>query len=248
MVCDREAGPLAYPDCLPLLPANTVLAFGRTLVVAPHPDDESLGCGGAIALLRDHDLPVHVLFVSDGSGSHPNSLAWPTDELIDLREREATAALDTLGVEATERTFLRLPDRAVPLPGSAGFEPACQQIRASIERFQPDTLLLPWRRDPHGDHRATWHLVDAIAPRARRFEYPIWVWELGEPEDAPRAGEVYAWRLDITDVLPRKRVAIAAHRSQTTNLIDDDPDGFRLTECDLRHFQRPYEIYLEACR
>ncbi len=79
------------------------------------------------------------------------------------------------------------------------------------------------------------------------FEYPIWVWELGAPDDMPRAGEAYAWRLDIADALPRKRTAIAAHRSQTTGLIDDDPEGFRLTERELRHFHRPYEVYLEAC-
>ena len=53
--------------------AETVIDWGKTLVVAPHPDDESLGCGGAIVLLRKFGNEVTVLTVSDGALSHPNS-------------------------------------------------------------------------------------------------------------------------------------------------------------------------------
>ena len=59
------------------------------------------------------------------------------------------------------------------------------------------------------------------------------------------AGEVAAWRLDVRAVLPLKEVAIAAHRSQTTDLIADDSDGFRLLPHVLAHFTRPWEIFLE---
>lgn len=246
MAASLLGSPLADVESLPLLPADAVTGFGRTLVVAPHPDDESLGCGGAIALLRERGRPVHVLFVSDGTGSHPSSRAYPAPALTALREREALDALAMLGVEADAITFLRLPDRSVPRAGSAGFADAARQFRACIDQFAPDTILLPWRRDPHCDHRAAWELVTTTAPDTPRLiEYPIWVWELGEHGDSPQAGEMHGWRLDICAVLPRKLAAIAAHVSQTTDLIDDDSDGFRLSNADLRHFNRSSEVFLE---
>jgi LmbE family N-acetylglucosaminyl deacetylase len=103
--------PLACPQSLPLLPPETTRSFGPTLVVAPHQDDESLGCGGTIALLRAAGVPVRVLFISDGSGSHPGSRRYPPQALTALRNAEAREALALLGVDPAESTFLALPDR-----------------------------------------------------------------------------------------------------------------------------------------
>ena len=64
----------------------------------------------------------------------------------------------------------------------------------------------------------------------------------------PRADEVMGWRLDVRAALPLKEAAIAAHRSQTTDLIADDPGGFRLLPQVLAHFTRPWEIFLEEQR
>lgn len=244
------SSPLGRPEALPLRPPDALDLFGRTLVVAPHPDDESLGCGGAIALLRARGHSVHVLFVSDGTLSHPSSRRYSAPRLAALREEEALAALAALGVEQESATFLRLRDRAVPSPGAANFDAAVDRCRALIDDIGPQTILAPWRRDPHPDHRASWSLIDAALARdpaydVRRVEYLIWLWELAADDDAPRPNEVTPWRLDIGSVLPRKRAAIAAHRSQTTALIDDDPTGFRLTPDILAHFAHPWEIYLE---
>lgn len=247
-----SASPLADPLRLPLRPATTVREFGPTLVIAPHQDDESLGCGGAIALLRRAALPVSVVFVSDGTGSHPRSAAYPPGRLRETREAEALAALAALGVAAGAVSFLRLRDTAVPMVGDDAFAAASARIAAIIDRAAPATILLPWRRDPHCDHQAAWQLVGAAladrADRPRLLEYPIWVWELARDGDLPHPGEVEGWRLDITEVLPRKEAAIAAHISQTTGLIDDDPGGFRLLPRVLAHFTRPWEIFLEARR
>lgn len=242
--------PLDEPRALPLLPAETVTGWGPTLVVAPHQDDESLGCGGAIALLRRSGLSVTILFISDGTGSHPNSRAYPPQRLRDMREAEALAALALLGVSGEAAIFLRLPDTAVPLPGGPGFVAAMARVGAALDAAAPRTILLPWRRDPHCDHRAAWELVRAAlagrAARPRLLEYPIWVWELAGAGDLPLPGEVDGWRLAIDEVLPQKAAAIAAHHSQTTALIDDDPTGFRLLPEVLAHFAAPWEIYLES--
>jgi LmbE family N-acetylglucosaminyl deacetylase len=245
---------LAAPARVPLRPAAAAAELGPTLVVAPHPDDESLGCGGTIALLRDAGCTVHVLVVSDGAASHPGSRRYPPRALRALRQREARRALAILGVDSGAVTFLGQPDSAVPTVDAAGFADSVAGIRRALHAvgFRPSTVLLPWRRDPHCDHRAAWQLthaaLDARGWRPRRLEYPIWAWEAAEPDDAPRPDEASAWRLDVGRVLARKRAAIAAYRSQTTDLIDDDPTGFRLAAASLANFERPWELYLEVRR
>lgn len=242
--------PLLSPQTLPLCPPETVQEWGETLVVAPHPDDESLGCGGAIALLSRHGLSPTVLFISDGTGSHPNSRRCPAPVLRALREGEAREALSRLGASPLESVFLGIKDGAVPSAQSPGFVETVALCRAVLDSVQPQTVLLPWRRDPHPDHRATSEIMRAAlsagAPVVRVLEYPIWTWERAAPEDLPCAGEAQAFRLDITPVFDAKQQAIDAHQSQVTHLIDDDPQGFWLSPEVLAHFVRPWEVYLEA--
>ncbi|MEP6925237.1 MAG: PIG-L deacetylase family protein [Pyrinomonadaceae bacterium] len=241
---------LAAPEKLPLLAAETVKNWGKTLIVAPHPDDESLGCGGAIALLRSYDCVVEVLVMSDGTLSHPNSKKFPALVLRDLRENEIISALEILGGAAMNISFLRYPDRSVPNKDSDEFPQAVEICQKFLEKTKPKTILLPWRRDPHPDHFAANQIISAakthlsFAPKI--IEYPIWLWELATGADAPQSSEVKAWRLNIETVLAKKQTAIAAHRSQTTDLIDDDPTAFRLTPEILMDFAAPWEIYLET--
>lgn len=80
------------------------------------------------------------------------------------------------------------------------------------------------------------------APRI--IEYPIWDWD-AEQRGNVGCERVSGWRLDISSVLEIKLRAIAAYRSQTTDSIDDDPEGFRLTPKMLENFAQPWELYLE---
>ena len=75
------------------------------IVVAPHPDDESLACGGLIADACRQGLRGKVVIVSDGAGSHPNSKAYPPDRLRSLREEEAKQAGAELGLKPEEICF-----------------------------------------------------------------------------------------------------------------------------------------------
>lgn len=231
----------ANPTALPLLPPCEVVT-DNVLVVAPHPDDETLGCGGAIALLRSLNCKVQVLVISDGTLSHPRSRKYPAPALRALRESETLAAMSLLGVEASDVTFLGLPDGAIPTQTST-------QVKDAVTKCRPNTIFLPLRYDPHPDHRATWQLIHAvlvdllISPRI--IEYPIWDWDTRQ-RGLPEPDMVRAWRLDISQVVELKQQAIAAYRSQTTDLIDDDPEGFRLTPEMLANFTHPWEVYLEA--
>ncbi|UFH56941.1 PIG-L deacetylase family protein [Spirosoma sp. KNUC1025] len=223
--------------------------IGSALVVAPHPDDESLGCGGTIALLRQCGYAVQVLFVSDGTMSHPNSPSYPAERLRTVREAEALEALDTLGVPTENVFFMRQKDTQVPTSDCAGFADAVEVIYNFLLTVQPATVFVPWRRDPHRDHRASWQLLMAAVAKLHKppriLEYLIWLWELGTEQDMPGRDEVRAWYVPIESVMALRNQAVAAHRSQVSRLIDDDPTAFYLSPELLMHFDKPRELFLE---
>ena len=222
----------------------------RVLVVAPHPDDESLGCGGLVATLALTGTSFCFVFVTDGGASHPGSRAWPRERLVACRRDEAVEALRRLNVEDANIIFLALPDAAMPARGSPAWDKSVAQFAEIITEFNPALALLPWRRDPHCDHRASWRLAkDGLKladAHAKTLEYPIWLDEFGEEDDRPRDDEARPVVFDVASVLEAKLAAIAAHLTQTTALIDDDPNGFRLTEAVIQRLATPTETYWQA--
>lgn len=232
---------------IPVAPEQCVSGFGTTLIVAPHADDESLGCGGLIALLRKYGQPVFILLLSDGTLSHPNSKEYPAERLRELRETELTNAAALLGVEAENLIFCRYQDRSVPSASDAAFKTAVGKLHQLLQSIRPQSIFVPWRRDPHPDHRAAFQLLTAAnSQQAKVYEYPIWLQDLGQPADLPTPEEVSPFRLDISRVQSQKQAAIAAHQSQTTRLIQDDPGGFILSEEMLRQFDVPYETFYQS--
>ena len=224
---------------------------GPVLAVAPHPDDESLGCGGLLALLVDAGLTVDVVLVSDGAASHPGSRRWPPERLGALRFAEMRDALGCLGVDAERLIALGLPDGAVPADDDPGFAAAAAALARVLARSAPRTLVVPWRRDAHADHRASHALVREAMRRspppepARLLEYAVWD-ERASPDERPRPGEAVEWRVDIGPVRARKAAAIAAHRSQRGLVVDDDPSGFVLPEAMCERAAGPAERYWEV--
>ncbi len=224
-------------------------SLGPTCVIIPHPDDEALGCGGLLALLRLAGQSVSAVLVSDGSASHPNSKVFSPEARRAVREGELRHALSVLGID-DEPLLLRLPDGAVPAaPGQPGFVEAAARLHEALRQQEPQTLLLPWRRDPHPDHRASYALAQAacagLPHPPRQLEYLVWAWERAAPADLPQpADKVQELRLDIAAVLPQKLRALAAHRSQIApGVFTDDAEGFLLPAGMLVRFERPYEIY-----
>ena len=241
----RAAGDvLAQMAALPFAGLDDIISPGPALLLAPHPDDETLGCGGLIAESCALGRELHVLVITDGTGSHAGSRAWPAERLRALREREALQAVGALGLAADRIGFLGLRDTAAPHEGAA-LDHAVSRIAAHATERDARTVLTTWRHDPHGDHVAVSLMGDAVARAigARLLHYPVWGWTLPAGHLLPDA-PIRGWRLDITHHLPAKRRAIAAHRSQTTDLIDDDPSGFRLPDEFLALFTRPFEVFL----
>jgi len=228
---------------------------GAALVLAPHPDDESLGCGGFIAGCAAQGRTVRVVVVSDGTGSHPCSRAWPAPRLAALRQEETRVAAVALGLDAArDLVFLGMPDRAVP-----GTGPECEAAAAAVLQATPATpaaVFVTWRHDPHADHTAAFAIAATVTRTlpagTRLFAYPIWGLAFAHPipgfplpPEPDLASPPRGLRLDIASHLPAKRRAIAAHASQTTALIEDDPGGFRLPLEALALAFRPFETFLE---
>ncbi len=249
LVMSSSSSRVSAIESLPLRSADEAfLGCQRAAVVAPHPDDETLGCGGAIALLQQRSIPVHVLVMSDGAQSHPQSKSYPAERLMAQREQETCAALETLGISAPKVTFFRWPDTAVPGLGDPDFAAAVDLCCESLQRYQPSLLFVPWQLDQHCDHRATWQIVQQAIfnwPQPpRQVVYSIWGDHSAGLAALP-VGET-GWRLDIRSVVALKRQAVMTHQSQTTDLIDDDPSGFRLTPAMLNNLIQPWETYLEV--
>ena len=239
------AAALAAIGRLPVRPLSAITEAGPPLILAPHPDDESLGCGGLIASACEAGPPPFVLVITDGAGSHPNSRAYPPARLRATRQQEARRAVAALGLPPDRIGFLGLPDTQAPMTGPA-FDAAVTAVASLALRIGAGTLVASWAYDPHADHEATHHIAAAAARETgiRHLSYPVWGLTL--PPDAQLPGPLpTGFRLDIADWLPRKRRAIAAHRSQTSDLIADDPHGFKLPAEFLALFDQPFETFLD---
>jgi len=201
----------AWLQALPRHEATHWLAdIGRLVVVSPHPDDETLGCGGLIAEARRLGVDVLVLSVTDGEACYADDPEWPPERTRLVRRAELRAALTTLGVADDALVALDVGDGGV-----AAREDALASTLESL--IAPgDVVLTTWRFDGHPDHeataRATARAVKAVG--ARVMEYPVWAWHWIDPErgDARLQG-AFACRLsDAAQVA--KREALAAFASQ----------------------------------
>jgi LmbE family N-acetylglucosaminyl deacetylase len=181
------------------------------LVAAPHPDDEVLGCGGSIAHHAAAGRQVHVMYLTSGERGGPGH----SGELGRLREREAVAAMDVLGVPAGNLSFLRIPDGRIDpaAPGQVG------AVSAAVRRLRPALLYLPHPADASFDHRAAFQLCWRAAGMSGSRNFPGWGtgphwvaavlgYEVWSPISEP------GYYQDITAVLPRKLEALACYQSQ----------------------------------
>lgn len=172
----------------PLPKPLTLIKGGKVLVFSPHPDDETLGCGGTLALLRDNGCAVKVVFVTDGGGA--GSLP---EGSIAIRQQEAKAALTTLGVQ--DWLFLDEPD------GSFRSHPKFERQALEImQHFQADWLFLPSVLDYHRDHVAIGQTLFSIWQRYKTAER-LFFYEIWSPVPATHV-------VDISSVIDLKRQAI----------------------------------------
>lgn len=238
----------------PVTVGELLAPAGALLVVAPHPDDETLGCGAAISAALASGRRVIVVLLTNGENSHPRSRTYPPDVLAALRRQEMAGALEALtaksGAEAPSVHALHLPDGGVPTAGPNA-ERAVGAIATIARLASVRTIWCTWRGDPHCDHAAAAALSDrveeAMSGRSShsvlRRDYAVW----------GRFGAVLPGE-DRLLVLPpgahaaAKAEAMDRYRSQLTPMIDDDPDGFVMPPKLVRHFAIAPELFIDERR
>lgn len=213
----------------------------RAVVVAAHPDDETLGLGGAIPHLLASGASVVVVATSDGEASHPKSTAVTPDLLRSWRQAEAAAALacladDLPGHASTIR--LGLPD------GALADSQALLEDHIGELLGPNDWCFATWDGDGHPDHEAVGRAAGAASERtgARLVAYPIWAWHWAVPGD-PRLPWDRARRVVLSRwARDRKEQALRCFLSQVEPVGPAPGDAPVLGPGDLAHFTRPDEV------
>lgn len=200
------------------------------LVLAPHPDDETLGCGGTIAHKRRAGARVRVAFLTNGERSHPD---LPPATLGTLRRREAVAAGRELGVPEAELTFFGLPDGGL----ARHREAAKARVADLLDELRPREVYVPHRLDGPLDHGVTAESALAAIRHVGRpvlvHEYAVWLWH-GFPWVAwayqavrpvgvgpwarARCLREMRWAVPLGETLAAKCRAIERYASQTRRL------------------------------
>jgi LmbE family N-acetylglucosaminyl deacetylase len=213
------------------------------LVLAPHPDDETLGCGATIMRKLAAGTAVQVVVAADGRHAQ-RSDKFSAEALAEIREKEACRACGILGLPRENIAFLRFEDWRL----ADNRRPLRDRLFDILDQINPAEIFVSSIIDNHPDHRILAELArELVQARRNRFllyEYPIWFWD-------PRV-----WR--VRDLLGlrtrvvrteefrlRKHKAIAAYKSQITNLTGERGWG-TLRKGFLRQFLQAEEIFFEV--
>lgn len=220
--------------------AESMLPHQRVCVFAPHPDDETLGCGGLLQQLAANGNPMVLVHVTNGTQSHPNSQIYPPEQLDSIRPQESQSALQVLGVAQQVTTI------ALELSDGNVFAQRSQFNEKLATIIQPnDILVTPFRHDGHPDHEATGQVVAAFAKQHQLpcYQVLIWAWHWAKPADS-RIPWHNATRLDLTaEQVQRKTQAIACFKSQIT--VDESTNNPPVLSAQtIARISQPWEIYL----
>lgn len=211
--------------------------FDQLVVVAAHPDDESLGAGGLLAAASRLGIAVAVVIATMGERSHPDSPTHSPGQLTVLRRAEVFSALGAVA-----------PDGVVRLVhlGDGRLADQREQLTVALRPLVVGNRVLivaPWRGDQHPDHEAAGDVAAAVAESTggTLLEYPIWAWHWARPGQLPV--DLVRWNLTAGD-RAAKATAVAAHVSQTQPLSPLPGDEAILPAEIGAHFERTFEIFV----
>ena len=183
-------------------------ARARWLVLAPHPDDETIGAGALIAQAAAAGRLAAIVYLTDGSGSHPLADSHDRARLIACRAGEARGSLRRLTGRSVPIWFLGWRDGHPFAVGTAPFARSARRLAWLVRAFRVDAIAVTAGDETHGDHVAAFALARVAAGRATVFAYRVWGGAMPRDRRAPL----------VTAAMPlgQRRHALAAHRSQMT--------------------------------
>lgn len=164
------------------------------MTLAPHPDDEALGCGGALLRLREKGIPGTLVYLTNGESLYGS----PSAEIAERRKEEAKKSSSMLGCK--EHIFLGFPDGDI----EGNRRQAYDQLHALLDERRPDLVLSPSLIDHHSDHIATARLALQLLNALKSFTLIFY--------------EVYStlrfnYLLDITQSAEEKKKVIMNYRA-----------------------------------
>lgn len=157
-----------FQDSSKLVMPNSVL------IVAPHPDDEVLGCSGLIQRLLNEGKQVDVAILSGGGKSHAGCCEIDESTLIESRRNLSRKAAKILGLPLENLHFLDYPD------GSIAFDCSeTDQLRKLIDTLQPEAIFIPHKGEGWSDHLEAGRIVRKLVGEMSDvplYEYCVWFW------------------------------------------------------------------------
>ena len=209
------------------------------VVVAPHQDDETFGCGGVIALKRQKVVPVTIVFVSVVGGSRRNK-GVTINEIIATRQAEALAAARVLGVATEDVKFLGYPDTQLASLNPDARLKVVEQLKTFLNQHDRVEVYVTFKKDLHPDHEAAYQFVTEASQESssevRLFEYLVWMRWMGKfLRNLTWADLPGLMKVPIHPVLGVKLQAIQAYPSQIQALAK----GM------LRCFKQPWEVFVQ---
>jgi LmbE family N-acetylglucosaminyl deacetylase len=196
---------------------------GRVVVFAPHPDDETLGCGGTIAKKLAEGYEVIIVVMTDGRFLLLKSFGIDDDpspeQVKEIRCGEVLRATKILGVPEDNVIFLDFVDGTLEEKEEAAEE----KVAEIFERYAPSEVYFPFERDAHPDHQATNRIVrravEKLGIKPMMYRYTIM-------HKAARFGPLLEFLasifkrdriyVDVSEFLPLKREAVKEFKSELT--------------------------------
>lgn len=168
----------------------------KTVIIAPHPDDEVIGCAGLIQALVERGTPPHVIILTGGEGSHRGCCNTSAEDIIAARHQLTLDAAATLGLSLSHIHCLHYPDGRVTLE-----HPETERLQVLLSELNPQSVFVPHRGEGWSDHlqaaEITKHLLKGLDVSI--YEYCVWMWYYN------------VWRLNFKQAL-LLRMSCAQHQ------------------------------------
>jgi len=177
----------------------------KVLIIAPHPDDELIGCGGSILLYRERGTPVDLLFLTRGENIDlDESVGRKISDVGTLRQEEAERVASEAGVNPQ---FLHFPDGSL-----CSHQPELRKaVEEAIGEINPGIVFAPSPIEPHPDHRTSAVMMLKLLYELRSFRLAFY--EVGEPIR-------YNTLVDISSVVERKKSLFRHYMTSSYNKPD----------------------------
>jgi LmbE family N-acetylglucosaminyl deacetylase len=223
----------------------------KLLIVAPHPDDESLGTGGLVQRAFASQVPVRILFGTKGENNPWAQRFWDRRWNIgrderegwgERRRQEALNAISVLGGKPECARFLNLPDQGITGLLMKGDPELLALFAEQIEEWRPTMVVIPAMHDAHPDHSALSVALSMVLDSFEGLLRRVWEYVVHKPQVAIRRQPVKL-RLSSEEV-ERKQQAILCHETQVA-LSRDRFTRFATTE-ETYYSHNPIRVPLDS--